>query len=185
MFKGTRPRVLAAILTALALGTGSAVWATSSASAAPGAHAASVIRECTSADLVVWVSPDLGNGALGTIYYPLDFTNISNRTCFLVGWPGVSAINFTLRQLGSAAVRDTTVPRRFVNLAPGATAHATLRYIDAQVDRSPGCRDTNATFLKVFPPDQRSARIAFFDNPVCTVKGRIYLRIERIQPGVV
>jgi hypothetical protein len=63
---------------ALALGIGSAAVATSSASAAPAA-----VPECTSANLAVWVSPELANGAAGTIYYPLDFTNISNHTCYL------------------------------------------------------------------------------------------------------
>ena len=177
MVKPTR-RTIAAIAAVLALGTGSAAWASTAASAAPAA-----VRECTSANLAVWISPDLANGAAGTIYYPLDFTNISNHTCFLVGWPGVSAVNGNLKQLGAAAVRDSFIPRRFVDVAPGGTAHATLLYEDAVVF-NPGCGRVTASFLNVFPPDQRSARIAFFDNPVCTVKNHTYMRIWRIQPGV-
>jgi len=171
-------RVIAAAVAALGLGIGSAVVASSSASAAPAA-----IPECTSANVAVWISPELANGAAGTIYYPLDFTNISNHTCYLVGWPGVSAVNGTIKQLGAAAVRDTTIPRRVVNVAPGGTAHATLLYVDAVVF-NPGCGRVTASYLNVYPPDQRSARIAFFDNAVCTVKARTYLRIWRIQPGV-
>jgi hypothetical protein len=171
-------RMIAAAVAALGLGTGSAVVATSSASAAPAA-----VPECASASLAVWISPDLGNGAAGTIYYPLDFTNISNHRCYLVGWPGVSAVNGSLKQLGDAAVRDTAIPRRFVDVAPGGTAHAMLLWEDAVVF-NPGCGRVTASFLNVYPPDQRAARIAFFDNPVCTVKGHTYLRIWRIQPGV-
>ena len=180
MFYRSR-RMFAAAVAALGLGIGSAVVATSSASAAPAAPAA--VPECASASLAVWISPDLGNGAAGTIYYPLDFTNISNHTCYLVGWPGVSAVNGNLKQLGAAAARDTTVPRQFVDVAPGGTAHATLLWVDAVVF-NPGCGRVTASFLNVYPPDQRGARIAFFDNPVCTVKGHTYMRIRRIQPGV-
>ena len=169
---------IAAAMAALGLGIGSAAVAASSASAAPAA-----VPECTSANLAVWISPELANGAAGTIYYPLDFTNISNHTCYLVGWPGVSAVNGNIKQLGAAAARDTFIPRRFVNVAPGGTAHATLLYEDAVVF-NPGCGRVTASFLNVYPPDQRGARIAFFDNPVCTVKNHTYMRIWRIQPGV-
>jgi Protein of unknown function (DUF4232) len=179
MFYRSR-RVNAAAVAALGLAIGSAVIATSSASAAPAA-----IPECTSANLVAWVSPDLAQGAAGTIYNALDFTNISNHTCFLVGWPGVSAQNFTFHQLGNAAVRIDYPARRFVNVPPGGTANATLRYLGYAVDNSKACRDTDATYLNVYPPDQRAALHAYFDDPVCTVKGRTYLEIERIQPGIV
>jgi Protein of unknown function (DUF4232) len=178
MIKGTR-RKIAAAAAALGMGIGGAVWAASSASAAP-----SAIAECTSGQLAVWVSPELGNGAAGSIFYPLEFTNTSGRTCFLIGWPGVSATNANVKQLGSAATRDSGVPNKVINVAPGATVHATLRYIDVQVDKSAGCKATTSTFLKVFPPDQRSARLAFFAVPACTVKGRIYLAISRIQKGL-
>ena len=177
MFHRSR-RMIAAAVAALGLAIGSAVVATSSASAAPAA-----VPECASASLAVWISPDLGNGAAGTVYYPLDFTNISNHTCYLVGWPGVSAVNSNLKQLGAAAVRDTTTPRQLVDLAPGGTAHATLAWVDAVVF-NPGCGRVTASFLNVYPPDQRGGRIAFFDDPVCTVKGHTYMRIRRIQPGV-
>ena len=177
MINGTR-RSIAAIGATLALGIGSAVWAATSASAA-----SPPISECTTSNLAVWVSPDRGDGAAGSVYYPLDFTNVSSHTCYLVGWPGVSATNVIGTQLGSAAALDSSAPRQIVNVAPGGTAHAVLRYVDAQVDSSAGCKQTTAEFLKVYPPDQTSARHAFFSVPVCTVPGRIYLRIWRIQPG--
>lgn len=177
MIKVTRRRIAAAAA-ALGMGIGGTVWATSaaSASAAPAA-----ISECTSGQLAVWVSPDRANGAAGSIFYPLDFTNISGRTCFLVAYPGVSATNGNGKQLGSPAQRDSSVPRRVVDVAPGATAHATLRYVDVQVD--PSCRPATSTFLKVFPPDQTKFRQAFFVARVCTTS-RIDLFITRVAPGV-
>ena len=178
MINGTRRRI-AAIGATLALGIGSAVWAATSASAT----ASAPIPECTTGNLAVWVSPDRGNGAAGSIYYPLDFTNVSNHTCYLVGWPGVSATNLNGKQLGSAADRDSTAPRQIVNVPPGRTAHAVLRWTDVLLYPSAVCKPTAAALLKIYPPDQTSARRAFFSLPVCTVPGRIYLRIWRIQPG--
>jgi anti-sigma factor RsiW len=171
--------VVTAAVAALGLGIGSTAWVTSSASAAPAA-----VRECTSGTLAVWLSPELGRVTLGTFHYPLDFTNIGSRTCYLVGWPGVSAINVAGKQLGEAAGRDSTAPRRFVNVAPGATAHAMLEYFDVEVNPGPKCRPVNAAFLRVYPPDSKTALPAFFDLPVCSAKGSGELEIQRVQPGV-
>ena len=91
-------------------------------------------------------------------------TNISNHTCYLVGWPGVSAVNSNLKQLGAAAVRDATIPRQVVDLAPGGTAHATLAWVDAVVF-NPGCGRVTASFLNVYPPDQRGGRTASHECP--------------------
>ena len=172
----TRVRRTAAVVTAtVALGIGAAAWATSSASAASAAT-----PRCTEGNLAVWVNADSENGAAGTIFYNLDFTNISGHTCHLFGYPGVSATNFNGKQLGPAARRDNGVPATTVNIVPGGTAHATLGYVDVQVD--PSCHPVRADVLKVFAPNTVVARHAFFDLPVCTTN-RIDLTIRRVQPG--
>ena len=175
-------RAAAAIGAALALGTGSAVWATSSASAAPSAPAA-LIPVCTAADLSVWVNIGLVQGAAGTWYYPLEFTNDSNHTCRTWGWPGVSAASATGRQLGDAAQRLHYYTPAWVNIGAGATAHALLSYGNAEVQTS-GCKPTNASQIRVYAPNQRPLDIGFFSLPVCTVGGsHVYLRVANIQPG--
>jgi hypothetical protein len=95
----------------------------------------------------------------------------------------VTAVNGNRAQLGDAAARNGTMPASYVNIAPGATAHAVLRYVDV-VATSPACRATPAALLRVFPPGDTGARYAFFDLPSCTVRGQDYLQIERVQPGV-
>jgi Protein of unknown function (DUF4232) len=172
----TRVRRTAAVVTAtVVLGIGAAAWATSSASAASAAT-----PRCTAGNLAVWVNADSENGAAGTIFYHLDFTNISGHTCHLFGYPGVSATNFNGKQLGPAARRDNGVPATTVNIVPGGTAHATLGYVDVQVD--PSCHPVRADVLRVFAPNTVVARHAFFDLPVCTTN-RIDLTIRRVQPG--
>jgi hypothetical protein len=166
----------------LALGTGSAVWATSSASAAPSAPAA-LIPVCTAADLSVWVNIALVQGAAGTWYYPLEFTNDSTHTCRTWGWPGVSAANATGRQLGDAAQRLHNYTPNWVNIGAGATAHALFSYGAAEVSTS-GCKPANASMIKVYPPNQFAADYGFFSLPACTVGGgHSYLRVAAIEPG--
>jgi hypothetical protein len=178
----------------LALGVGSAVWATSSATAsATTAQAANTALAntaqaafppvCTAGDLAVWVSYDAIDGAAGTWYYPLEFTNTSGRTCRTWGWAGVSATNANGKQLGNAATRTRLYPAEWVNIPAGGTAHALLGYSAAEVGTS-GCKPQNASVLKVYPPNSRTARHAFFDLPVCTVGGRhTYLQLSVIRPG--
>lgn len=178
MFKGAR-RTAAAITAVLGLGIGSAIWATSAASASPAAPA---ILECTSNELAVWVYNNPGGGAAGSFDLPIGFTNISNRKCFLEGWPGVSATNSSQTQLGSAAGRDPS-PNRVITLAPGATANADMRVTDVLNFTPSTCKPTTAALLKVFPPDQKTALTAFFSWTVCAKKGPVYLHVQRIQAG--
>ena len=50
------------------------------------------VPACQASQLGVWIALAQSNGAAGTIYYPLNFTNVSGHTCSLHGFPGVSAI---------------------------------------------------------------------------------------------
>jgi len=171
--------VAAAAVSALAIST-TAYAATSSATTP-----ASIPR-CTASDLGVWVAVNQGNGAAGTIYYPLEFTNLSGHTCYLYGYPGVSALNHSGRQLGSPANWASLRGARIVNLAPGATAHTLLAYHDAVVSTEPGCNPVNsAAYLRVYPPGQRSATLAAFSFAACSHAGPIWMSItEPIVPGV-
>jgi Protein of unknown function (DUF4232) len=187
MFKLSRRRVATAAAV-LAVGAGSMTWAATSASAAPASPAGRAadaaygyIPRCTAADLAVWVNADSENGAAGTIYYHLDFTNTSRGTCHLYSYPGVSAANGAGKPLGVPAIRTAGVPATYVNMPAGGTAHSVLGYVDAQLSRS--CKPAIATLLKVYPPDDAGVRSAFFPLPVCTTK-TWDLRVWRIQPGV-
>jgi len=190
-------RTLAGAAVALAAGAATVTWAATSATAATGGPAAqhqtaqhqtaqhrtardAAIPRCAPDQLYVWVSPDSGNGAAGSNYQDLDYTNVSKSACRLYSWPGVSARNANGKQLGAAAEREPGVPARYVNIPPNGTAHSVLRYVDVQV--TPACKPANATYLKVYPPDDRGSRDAYFPAIACTDK-TIYLMIGRVQPG--
>jgi Protein of unknown function (DUF4232) len=174
--------VAAAVVAGLAIST-AAYAATSSGTART---AAAAIPKCTAFDIGAWVAAGQGNGAAGTIYYPLEFTNLSHHTCSLFGYPGVSVLDRNGRQLGSPAGWGSRAGARTVNLAPGATAHTILAYHDAAVSTSPGCDPVyTAAQLRIYPPDQYSATYAFFSLESCSRPGVVYLDItEPIIPGV-
>ena len=184
LFPTTAARRVVAIAAAAAAGLAisTAAYAATSSSGTPTA----VIPKCTASDLGVWVAVDQGNGAAGTIYYPLEFTNLSGHTCYLSGYPGVSALDSSGNQLGSPAGWGSLAGAHIVNLAPGATAHTILGYHDVVVGTSPGCAQVKAaTYLRVYPPGQRSSTNAAFPVDVCSHAGPIYMSIEDpIIPGV-
>jgi Protein of unknown function (DUF4232) len=172
--------VAAAAVAGLAISTAAAASTSSGAtSSGTAATSARVIPRCTASDLGVWLALDQGNGAAGTIFYPLEFTNLSQHTCYLFGYPGVSALDRNGHQLGSPADWGSLHGARIVNLAPGATAHTILGYHDVVVTTEPGCNEVNsAVELRVYPPGQRSATDAAFSFPVCSHRGPIYMTVQ-------
>jgi hypothetical protein len=150
-----------------------------------GRASSSAVPACTAEDLGVWVAVSQGNGAAGTLYLPLQFTNLSRHACTMRGFPGVSAVDRNRHQLGSPASWDHVIPSRTVVLAPGATAHTILGYSDVEVSTAPGCHPTFGTFeLRIYPPGQRQATYAAFDLQACSHAGPVYLGVEPLQPGV-
>jgi uncharacterized protein DUF4232 len=187
-FSSTARRIIAVIGAASFAGlivTTAAFAASSSGTVLTADTARAAVPACTAGDLGAWVAVDQGNGAAGSIYYPLQFTNLSRHVCAMRGFPGVSAIDRNGHQLGSPASWDHVIPVRTVVLAPGATAHTILRYSDATVTTAPGCHPVFSTFeLRVYPPGQYSATHAAFGLEACSHAGPIYLSVEPILPGV-
>ena len=89
------------------------------------------------------------------MYEVIDFTNTGASTCTLFGYPGVSLVSGPpYTQIGLAAKRNTSTPKKLVTLAPGATANALLQIVDALNYPSASCGPTKATALKIYPPNQ-------------------------------
>jgi Protein of unknown function (DUF4232) len=184
----TARRVTAVIAAASAAGL-IAATATSSSGAVLASDTArttaTAVPACTASDLGAWVAVSQSDGAAGSIYYPLQFTNLSRHACTMRGFPGVSAVDRNGHQLGSPAGWDHTRPVRTVVLAPGATAHATLRYGDVTVATAPRCHPVSSMFeLRVYPPGQRQATYAAFSMEACSHPGPVYLDVTPLKAGV-
>lgn len=150
-----------------------------------------VSAACPASGLQAWLG--LGAGTTADTYYTLEFTNVSNRSCRLYGYPQVSAYADTQVargrapvQVGSAAVRDTSVRPRPVMLPPGATAHAVLRVAEITGLQSQGCSEVTAEELRVSVPDAGRAAFVPVRVPVCVQAGHAFAAIQAIQarPGV-
>ena len=90
------------------------------------------------------LKPGLSQGAAGSVYQVLDFTNISNVSCTLYGYPGVSlAGGDPVKHIGLAADENPNPPRKLVTLAPGAVRPVTgalVRTSDDNVSRGRASR---------------------------------------------
>jgi len=137
---------------------------------------------CSTAGMVVWLNTQ-GNGTAGSIYYDLEFTNLSGRTCTLYGYPGVSGVTLSGRQLGSAASRNPAQPRSTVSIADGASALTPLQIVNVGNFSQSVCGPTTAAGLRVYPPNQRASKIVPFPFGACARSGPIYLSVQVVRPA--
>jgi len=148
--------------------------------------AARSVPKCTAADLEVWVAADQTQGAAGTLYMPLEFTNLSHTTCTLYGFPGVSAISSTRQQLGSPASWAHSVKPSLVRLVPGGTAYALLEYSDVVTGNCrPSADKRTAIELQVYPPGAYGADHAYWPFTACVASGQThFMSVRVVAPGI-
>lgn len=136
---------------------------------------------CVTSGLAASLGPS--NGAAGSTYYPIEFTNDSGVTCTLYGYPGVSFVAASGGQVGATAAEDPAYPRRLVTLVPGATVHAELKVTEAMNYPSPTCQPVTAHRLRVFPPGQTSPLYITLSAMACASTSVRILSVQTVQPG--
>ncbi|MGI8712024.1 MAG: DUF4232 domain-containing protein, partial [Solirubrobacteraceae bacterium] len=102
------------------------------------------------------VSLGSANGTAGTTFYPLKFMNTGKLGCTLHGYPGVSAVTGSGKQIGSPASQISS-SYRTVTLLAGKSASAQVGIVEAGNFSSSQCAPVTAAGLKVFPPGQGKA----------------------------
>lgn len=136
---------------------------------------------CATRDLGARVGQS--QGAAGSIYVDLVFTNISGSTCTLFGYPGVSLAGGTpATQLGSAATENPATPREVVTLAPGQESFALLRIVQAADFPSSRCGPEPATYLQIFPPNQTTPIYLAYTATACTKPVNL-MTVDVVKPG--
>jgi hypothetical protein len=156
-----------------------ALAAAFAAGAAPAANRAAPV--CTTAGLVIWLNTQ-GDGAAGSIYYHLEFTNLGRGACSLNGYPGVSAVDLAGRALGSPARRNPALVRS-ITLASGGTANAVLRIVAVGNYPPSRCNPTSGAGLRVYPPGQRTSKVVPYPLRACAKPGVAYLSIGTLTSG--
>ena len=171
----------ARVAAALAL-AGAGALAVSPVAGASRARTATVAA-CATSGLVIWMNTT-GNGTAGSIYYTLEFTNLSGHSCTLAGYPGVSAVGLSGHRLGSAGGRERFSPAHTVTLtASGAhqSATATLRIVEAGNFPGAACGMTTAAGIRVYPPNQTASKVVPFPFSACSHTGPVILRVRVVQ----
>lgn len=147
------------------------------ASPAPAGAAAA----CPTRSLSVKAGP--AQGAAGSVYQTLEFTNISRVTCTLYGYPGVSlAGGKPVSQIGPAATESHQAPRRLVTLASGGVASALLRIVQAANFPPAKCHLVRAGYLQIYPPNQTTPVYLPYQAQACAKPVQL-LSIGVVQPG--
>jgi hypothetical protein len=123
------------------------------------------IPECRSAGLTVSLGrPD---GAAGSVYRVLVFTNTGSGGCELQGFPGVSYVaSDGGQQVGPAAERVGD-PGGSVRIAPGGTASAQLQLVDVANYDAAACHPTPVRGLRIYPPGETVALFVPTDGTGC------------------
>ena len=127
-----------------------------------------------------------GNGAAGSAYYPVDFTNTSGGACTLFGYPGVSFVTGVGGdQIGRAASRNPALASELVTIAAGGVAHSALQVVNAENFSDAACHMVTALWLKIYPPNQTAPLYLSFTARACSARARSVniLAVEAVRPG--
>ena len=125
----------------------------------------------------------LAQGAAGSTFQVIDFTNVSNATCTLYGYPGVSlAGGKPVTQIGLPAAESHATARKLVTLSPGAVANAVLQIAHAVNFPAAKCGLVTAHYLQIYPPNQTTPVYLRYTSQTCAKKVQV-LTVSVVQPG--
>ncbi|MGW4248810.1 DUF4232 domain-containing protein [Nocardia sp. NPDC004722] len=144
------------------------------------------VAGCKTAELTVEIGR--GDGAAGSTYVPIIFTNNGSRTCSLTGYPGVSYTEGADGQpVGPAAAREAfngNDGSQAVVLAPGGRAAATLRTVnDVGVYPADKCVPATVAGLRIYPPDNTESAFIPMARQTCTKIGILTIRAVAAYNG--
>jgi hypothetical protein len=118
---------------------------------------------CRSANLALTLGPQTGTA--GHFNYELQLRNTGAVPCTMTGFPGVSFLDASGKQIGVPAERNT-LTYSTVTLAPGTTGDAHLAVVDPSVQNCPAAA---AHDIRVYPPNETaSLTVAVTGLQVCS-----------------
>jgi hypothetical protein len=122
-----------------------------------------------------------GQGAAGSAVVPIVFTNTGSTPCTLYGYPGVSFLDGSGKQLGVPATRNGG-DEGVVTLAPNGTANSQLQLPDPGNFPAAGCKEKTSARLLVYPPGETSTLSITDVAQVCTTPGGA-TSVTPVTPG--
>lgn len=165
-------------------GSGAPGSSPASATPAPTSTAAPGLAACSTGNLSVRLQTNMGGGAAGSQYVPIEFTNTSGTACALYGFPGVSFVTGQNgRQIGAPAQRSPNVSKVTVTLASHATAHAWLQVAEAGNYPASSCHPVTAHWLKVYPPGNTAPAYISQSFMACSSAKVVTMTIDPVRAG--
>jgi hypothetical protein len=164
-------------------GPGGTVAPSAAGATAPGLNGLAL---CQPASLRVAVNTGQAGVAMGSTYYPVDFTNTASAPCGLYGYPGMSfvtAADSTGRQIGAPAQQSPGVEKVAVRLAAGGEAHAWLQVTQAGNYPSTQCQPVTAHGLRVYAPGETEALYVSQPFSACSSASVQLLTVMPVRPG--
>jgi Protein of unknown function (DUF4232) len=123
-------------------------------------------------------------GTAGSAYQVIVLANVSDKTCALYGYPGVSFVaGVGGSQIGKDAARDRTTAPKVVTLAPGQRGSFALRVVDTAALPAAGCDPVTAHWLKIFPPENTAAVYVGYTAHACASKTATILTTRAVTEG--
>jgi Protein of unknown function (DUF4232) len=167
------------VIAAAALACAAVLVPTVALASSGSGRAAPQVAQCSASNTYVWFA-DAQNGATGHLYYPIEFTNLGSRACYLYGFPGVQGLTATLKPIGPAA-GPVKIGHGRVTVGKDQTVHATLEITNYGF--IPGCKQVTGVGLGVYPPNQKQRQYVMnFTFPAC--KNKAYLQVFPVQSGI-
>jgi hypothetical protein len=141
---------------------------------------------CQPASLRVAVNTGQAGVAMGSTYYPVDFTNTASSPCGLYGYPGMSFVtsaDSTGQQIGAPAQPSPGIGKVAVRLAAGGEAHAWLQVTQAGNYPSTQCQPVTAHWLRVYAPGETEALYVNQPFSACSSASVQLLTVMPVRPG--
>ena len=154
----------------------------SSAAVNPNAAGSGGAPGCATRDLKATVG--VAQGAAGSVYQVIDFTNIGTASCSLYGYPGIAlAGGSPVTQIGAAASRSPQAGPALITLKPGGVANTLLRITQAQNYPTSRCSPMASTYLQIYPPNQTTPIYLGYKSTGCSATGVNLLTVSVVQSG--
>jgi hypothetical protein len=133
---------------------------------------------CTTSALKVTLGKP--NATAGTTFFPLKFVNTSKSSCTLRGYPGVSAVTSTGKQIGNAAQRSGGKVRT-LTIKPGKQQSSSVGIVDTGNFSASKCKPVTAAGMKVFPPNASTSVIIKKKFSTCSSKSSTSLVVKPVK----
>jgi Protein of unknown function (DUF4232) len=142
------------------------------------AKGGAALTSCATSALKVSLGP--ANGTAGTTFYALKFVNQGKTSCTLRGYPGVSAVTSSGKQIGKPASRIQS-NFRTVTLAPGKQQSSSVGIVDTGNLSAASCKPVTAAGLRIIPPNQNQAVMLKKKFSTCSSTASTSLQVSPVK----